>query len=217
MRGPGPAPTFPPDPMSDRSELPPDPSGPGPAGAESDDAVLVERARSGEVEAFEALARRHHDRVWRVVWRMVGDEAEEAVQQVFLTAQRTLASLPGEMDFSTWLLRIASSQAQGSVTRRRSARQRSSSDTPRGDLALAASGDSPHRPLRPEVTEALLRDCVERLHGDLRAVIAVQLEGAVYEQIAQVVAAPVWTVRSRIFRARQALASCVLEKRAGRG
>jgi RNA polymerase sigma-70 factor (ECF subfamily) len=180
------------------------------------DAALVEQARQGDAGAFEALVRRHHAQVWRVVWRMVrqDQDAADIVQETFVAARRSLGELEGETSLAGWLLRIASSKARSFVRPRRAGRSPRPlvSDPPeeRGER------DAPERPLPPELTQALLEECVDRLDRDLLAAIAIQLEGVGYEEVARVLSVPVWTVRSRVFRARQALGSCVLGKRGGR-
>jgi RNA polymerase sigma-70 factor (ECF subfamily) len=178
------------------------------------EAALVERARSGEAAAFEALVRLHHDRVWRVVWRIVRHDAdtEEAVRQTFRTARAALGELPEATAPSTWLLRIAVHAAQEAVKpgRRVGQRLRLAGEDP-------APGEGTDRPLRPEQTQAILEECMGTLDLELLVPIAVHLEGTSYDEVSRVVQVPVWTVRSRVFRARQALGGCLRRKRGGRG
>jgi RNA polymerase sigma-70 factor (ECF subfamily) len=186
---------------------------PSPDAGHPDEPALVGRAREGDGPAFETLVRRHHARLWRVVWRMVGPEqADEAMQDVIATARETLSSYQGEPVFATWLLRIAATRTQQPVTRRRAGAAKA---PPSEAQVLGAEGTD--RSLRPEALRALLEGCYERLPGELRTVLAIQLEGASYAEIAEIVAAPIWTVRTRVFRARQALANCMIERGAERG
>ena len=78
-----------------------------------DDAILVDRARAGDAEAFRALVERHSARVFRLAWRILGDEAgtEDAVQETFLRAYRSLARFDARSQFGTWLHRIAANTA----------------------------------------------------------------------------------------------------------
>jgi RNA polymerase sigma factor (sigma-70 family) len=179
-----------------------------------DEPALVERARSGEPAAFEALVRSHHDRVRRVVWRIVRHDAdtEAAVQQAFLTARAALGRLPEAAAFSTWLLGIAVHTAQEAVKPGRRIEQRlrlAGDDLPDDEAA--------DRPLRPEVTQALLDECMGTHDLEVLSPLAVHLEGTTYEEVSRIVQVPVWTFRSRIVRARQALSNCLRRKRGRRG
>lgn len=89
-------------------------------GGEDDDATLVARARAGEGDAFGRLVRRYEDRVYRLAWRIVGpDEAEDALQEAFLSAWRALPRFQGDAAFSTWLYRIATNAALMRLRKRR--------------------------------------------------------------------------------------------------
>ena len=178
----------------------PDPLDLGERVPDRDEAAWIEAARAGDATAFASLVRRHYHRVWRIVWRIVRDEqeAEAVVQEVFVTARRSLPAPGNGEPFSTWLARLATSKAGSSVQSRR----------PRV---------APDRPLKPERKREHLDRCFDRLDPELRTALAVQLEGAGYEEIARVLSIPIWTVRSRILRARLALSACMLGKRIAHG
>jgi RNA polymerase sigma-70 factor (ECF subfamily) len=164
--------------------------------------------------SFEELVRRHHARVWRLVWRIVRDDraVEQLVQEVFLTARRTHASLDKKANFSTWILGLAKSTARsfGRKPRGPAPQPPPTADAPRGEPLRG-------RPLKPEVTQAMLEDCVDVLDRDLHAALSVLTEASDYDEVAKVLSVPPGSVRSRIFRARQALASCMLRKKAAHG
>ena len=177
---------------------------------EDPDADLVARWQRGDTEAFGALVRRHEQRVFRLLVRMLGsrEEAEDAAQEAFLSLHRYGHRFRREARFSTFVYRVAVNAA---LNRRRSlgrARARERELIQR----QAAGDDLPSAPRDPEGAasgveiQARVQDALLQLPPDLRmAVILFDIEGQSYRDIAEVLSVPEGTVKSRIHRARNSL------------
>lgn len=177
-------------------------------------AADVAAAKRGDAAAFERLVRRYQRRLFAVLVRRLGrrSDAEDVLQNTFLLAWRKLDQFRGEARFSTWLTRIAMTQAT-SFGRRLDARsppqsldQRESkgatvtAPTPDPSEAAAARDESARR-------EGLVRDAIGQLPPDQRDVVVLkEFDNRSYEEIASIIDCPVGTVRSRLHRARQELA-----------
>ena len=190
--------------------------------AEADaDALLVERVKRGDARAFELLVLKYRRRIERLVARIVRDpdSVADVAQETFIRAYRALPNFRGESAFYTWLYRIAVNTAKKEAADQR--RQVVISES-----ALAQDEDDGDETSRPESTltdgetpEAVLASreiaravnaAVEELSEDLRQAVTLrEIEGLSYEEIAQVMNCPIGTVRSRIFRAREAIAQRV--------
>ncbi|WP_374584000.1 RNA polymerase sigma factor RpoE [Pseudoduganella sp.] len=172
------------------------------------DRELVERARAGERAAFDQLVARYQRRLLRLVLRLLRDqaEAEDVVQETFLKAYRALPRFRGEAAFYTWLYRIAVNGARNAILRRR---QRSG---PQGIAPSQAPAPPPEigTPESMLLSKQVMRAidaALEALPLELRtAIVLREIEGLSYEEIAQIMECPLGTVRSRIFRAREAIA-----------
>ncbi|NIP74424.1 MAG: RNA polymerase sigma factor RpoE [Gammaproteobacteria bacterium] len=181
-------------------------------GANSVDRDLVGRAQQGDKQAFEVLVRKYQHKIVKLVARYVHDptEAMDVSQEVFIKAYRALPSFRGDSAFYTWLYRIAINTAKNVLVaqeRRPPAEDIDAAEAEQfGGVAQLRELATPERmALRGEIEEAILR-ALEELPEDLRtALILCELEGMSYEEIAQAMACPVGTVRSRIFRAREAI------------
>ncbi len=174
-----------------------------------DDLTLVVRAQEGDVRAFETLARRHQDALYRVALRVLGDpaEAEDALQEALLSAWRRIDRFRGDAAFSTWMYRIVTNQCVVALRRRR--------PQPVADAGreLAAS-DSPERAAELDAELAALGRAVQDLPDDLRVCwVLRELEGLGYAQIAEVTGAGEPTVRGRIHRGRVRLTAAMREWR----
>jgi len=181
------------------------------------DAALVERVKQGDVRAFEMLVIKYQRRIERLIGRMVRDTdlVADIAQETFIRAYRALPQFRGDSAFYTWLYRIAVNTAKKALV-----------DLKRDPLvteaALASTDDddeTSRRGLEPSdmaTPEALLaskeiaatvNSAIEALSEDLRQAITLrEIEGLSYEEIADVMNCPIGTVRSRIFRAREAIA-----------
>jgi RNA polymerase sigma-70 factor (ECF subfamily) len=177
------------------------------------DQVLVERAQRGELAAFDLLVAKYRRRLFRLVSRFVHDraEAEDVVQESFIRAYRALRHFRGEAAFYTWLYRIAVNTAKSQLSA-----QGRRAHLGGGRAGARAEPDEPeHQPdfATPEAVFAskqiatTVNAAVDGLPLELRtAIVLRELEGMTYEEISEVMSCPIGTVRSRIFRAREAIA-----------
>jgi len=184
--------------------------------AEASDLSLVQRAQKGEAGGFDALVRRYQHKVVKLVMRYVRNqtEAEDIAQEAFIKAYRALPRFRGDSAFYTWLYRIAINTAKNALAAR--ARNPVQFDLDRGNGDDGdAPGDLQDRMTDTATPEALalteeiratVTAAIEQLPEDLRTAIMLrELEGLSYEEIATAMDCPVGTVRSRIFRAREAV------------
>jgi RNA polymerase sigma-70 factor, ECF subfamily len=176
------------------------------------DQQLVERVQAGDKTAFDLLVRKYQHRVLKLVGRFVSDaaEAEDVAQEAFLKAYRALASFRGDSAFYTWLYRIAINTAKNALVSNR--RRPVDFDLDLQDPeqydrhARLKEGDTPEGVLLTEEIRNVVERAMEQLPEDLRtAIVLRELEGLSYEEIAEAMDCPVGTVRSRIFRAREAI------------
>jgi RNA polymerase sigma-70 factor (ECF subfamily) len=176
------------------------------------DQQLVERVQAGDKTAFDLLVRKYQHRVLKLVSRFVSDaaEAEDVAQEAFLKAYRALASFRGDSAFYTWLYRIAINTAKNALVSNR--RRPVDFDLDLQDPeqydrhARLKEGDTPEGVLLTEEIRSVVERAMEQLPEDLRtAIVLREIEGLSYEEIAEAMDCPVGTVRSRIFRAREAI------------
>jgi RNA polymerase sigma-70 factor (ECF subfamily) len=182
------------------------------------DRSLVERAQAGDSRAFEMLVVKYQRRIERLISRMVRDAdlVQDVAQETFIRAYRALPQFRGESAFYTWLYRIAVNTAKKTLVDLKrdpvstdSARARSGEDdeTYRTDHELS-DGETPEALLASKEIAATVNAAIDALSEDLRQAITLrEIEGLSYEEIADVMNCPIGTVRSRIFRAREAIAS----------
>lgn len=172
------------------------------------DRELVERARAGERAAFDLLVARYQRRLLRLVLRLLRDpaEAEDVVQEAFLKAFRALPRFRGEAAFYTWLYRIALNGARNAILRRRQ-RGASHGVAPSQLPAPVPEIGTPESMLLSKQVMLAIDAALEALPLELRtAIVLREIEGLSYEEIAEIMECPLGTVRSRIFRAREAIA-----------
>jgi RNA polymerase sigma-70 factor, ECF subfamily len=180
------------------------------------DLLLVERVQSGDQQAFGLLVSKYQRKLLRLVMRMVRDpaEAEDVAQEAFIKAYRALPGFRGESAFYTWLYRIGVNTAKNWLMAH-GRRMPTMSDMVRdGDDAegiddgnLLRNDETPDRILMSKQIGETVNAAMDALPEDLRAAISLrEIEGLSYEEIAQVMDCPIGTVRSRIFRAREAIA-----------
>ncbi|MCA0177931.1 MAG: RNA polymerase sigma factor RpoE [Proteobacteria bacterium] len=192
------------------------PDGPARPARPDVDAPLVQRAREGDQRAFEMLVIKYQRRLERLIGRMVRDtdQVADIAQESFIRAYRALPNFRGESAFYTWLYRIAVNTARKALH-----------DARRDPLVLEASrplGDddetsapqreptdmtTPEGVLASKEIATAVNAAVEALSPDLRQAITLrEVEGLSYDEIAELMNSPIGTVRSRIFRAREAIA-----------
>ena len=182
------------------------------------DALLVERAKRGETRAFEMLVVKYQRRVQRLIARMVRDAAlvEDVAQETFIRAYRALPQFRGDSAFYTWLYRIAINTAKKALVelRRDPLVNESSLVSPEDGEEPSrvenelSDGETPEAVLASKEIAATVNAAIDALSEDLRqAIVLREIEGLSYEEIADVMNCPIGTVRSRIFRAREAIAT----------
>src|SRR5262250_2460116 len=179
------------------------------------DQQLVERAQRGDKKAFELLVAKYQRKLARLLSRFIRDpaEVEDVAQEAFIKAYRALPSFRGESAFYTWLYRIGINTAKNYLV----AMGRRAPTTTEFDSDEAESfedGDqlrdinTPENVLASKEIAATVQAAMEDLPEDLRTAIELrEIEGLSYEEIANIMNCPIGTVRSRIFRAREAIAA----------
>lgn len=182
------------------------------------DALLVDRAKRGDVRAFEMLVVKYQRRIERLVGRMVRDSdlVQDIAQESFIRAYRALPQFRGESAFYTWLYRIAVNTAKKAlmdlkrdplVLESSRAQGEDGEETSRAENELT-DGETPEALLASKEVASVVNAAIEALSEDLRQAITLrEIEGLSYEEIAEVMNCPIGTVRSRIFRAREAIAT----------
>ncbi len=178
------------------------------------DLVLVERVQAGDQEAFGLLVRKYQRKLLRLVMRMVRDpgEAEDVTQEAFIKAYRALPNFRGDSAFYTWLYRIGVNTAKNWLVahgRRMPTMTDIASNDSEGvdESILLRDDETPDRVLMSRQIGEAVNTAMDALPEDLRTAISLrEIDGLSYEEIAQVMDCPIGTVRSRIFRAREAIA-----------
>lgn len=179
---------------------------------DDNDQQLVQRVQKGDKSAFDLLVLKYQHRVLKLVGRFVNDaaEAEDVAQEAFLKAYRALPAFRGESAFYTWLYRIAINTAKNTLVsnRRRPVDFNLDLQDPEQyeRQARLKEADTPEGVLLTEEIRGVVERALAQLPEDLRtAIVLRELEGLSYEEIAEAMDCPVGTVRSRIFRAREAI------------
>jgi RNA polymerase sigma-70 factor (ECF subfamily) len=182
-------------------------------GADSSDLSLVRRVQRGERSAFDLLVLKYQHKVVKLVMRYLRDpaDAEDVAQEAFIKAYRALPKFRGDSAFYTWLYRIAINTAKNALA----ARDRSpvsyeldvhGSEDSHDMISRLKDPDTPEGLALTEEIRSTVNGAIEALPEDLRtAIVLRELEGMSYEEIAASMDCPVGTVRSRIFRAREAI------------
>ena len=179
------------------------------------DQRLVERVQRGDKQAFGLLVTKYERRLGRLVSRLVRDpgEAEDVVQEAFIKAYRALPAFRGDSAFYTWLYRIGINTAKNFLVSR-NRRETTLTDLAGDDEdasepgAYVADIATPENELLSRQVAKVVNEAMEGLPEDLRTAIQLrEIEGLSYEEIAEAMNCPIGTVRSRIFRAREAIAT----------
>ena len=179
------------------------------------DAELVERVQQGDRHAFELLVAKYQRRVLRLLSRLIRDpaEIEDVAQEAFIKAYRALPQFRGESAFYTWLYRIAVNTAknylasQGRRPRPLAGPQTDEEGESFDIEDVVEDINTPDAVLHSRQVAEAVNSAIDGLSEDLRTAITLrEIEGLSYEEIAQAMDCPVGTVRSRIFRAREAIA-----------
>lgn len=178
------------------------------------DQLLVERVQRGDKKAFELLVSKYQRKLLRLVMRLVHDhaEAEDVVQEAFIKAYRALANFRGDSAFYTWLYRIGINTAKNHlVTQGRRAPTSTDADIDAAETFADADGlrdiNTPESLLATKQIASTVNSAMSSLPEELWNAISLrEIEGLSYEEIAELMLCPIGTVRSRIFRAREAIA-----------
>jgi len=203
-----------------------------PATASDSDAMLVERTVAGDQKAFELLVIKYQRRIQRLIGRMVRDVdlVEDIAQDTFIRAYRALAQFRGEAQFYTWLYRIAVNTAKKALMELkrnptvsensfRFGQSDESDETSPLENELISS-ETPEAVLAGKEIAQMVNAAMDALPEELRQAITLrEIEGLSYEEIAEAMNCPIGTVRSRIFRAREAISGRIkplLENQSGK-
>jgi RNA polymerase sigma-70 factor (ECF subfamily) len=183
------------------------------------DAPLIERVKAGDVKAFEMLVVKYQRRIERLIGRMVRDVdlVPDIAQETFIRAYRAIPQFRGESAFYTWLYRIAVNTAKKALMElkrdplvtesARASREDDDETSSRVENELT-DGETPEAVLASKQIASAVNFAIEALSDDLRQAITLrEIEGLSYEEIAELMNCPIGTVRSRIFRAREAIAT----------
>jgi len=180
---------------------------------DTSDLSLVRRVQRGDKGAFDALVLKYQHKVVKLVMRYVRNpaEAEDVAQEAFIKAYRALPQFRGESAFYTWLYRIAINTAKNAVVSRDRSPVEFDLDAQNSDEAYDMQGrlkdsETPEGLVLTDEIRTTVNSAIDALPEDLRtAIVLRELEGLSYEEIAAAMGCPVGTVRSRIFRAREAI------------
>ena len=182
------------------------------------DNQLVERVLQNDSRAFTLLVLRYQHKVLGLISRFVKDphEAEDVAQEAFIKAYRALPSFRGESAFYTWLYRIAVNSAKNYLVSR--GRRPPSTDVDMDDAELIDDTstlrdvETPDATMEKEDLQRIINKAIDNLPEELRTAFTLrEFSGLSYEDITEIMDCPVGTVRSRIFRAREAIDKCVRE------
>ncbi|TKB46182.1 RNA polymerase sigma factor RpoE [Thalassotalea mangrovi] len=176
------------------------------------DQILVKQVQNGDKNAFNLLVQKYQQKVMNLVSRYIKNQADVAdvTQEAFIKAYRAIGSFRSESAFYTWLYRIAVNTAKNHLSA--GSRKPPGSDIEVEDAQMYDSGEalrenaSPERMILTDEIRQLIFTTIEQLPEELRTAINLrELDGLSYEEIANIMECPVGTVRSRIFRARDAV------------
>jgi len=181
-------------------------------GEADNDRLLVERVQKGDKRAFDLLIRKYQHKIISVISRYVSDwsECQDVAQEAFIRAYRAIGNFRGDAQFYTWVYKIAINTAKNYLV---SQGRRPPKDDIAVDDAMQLDGGAwlkdratpEHELLRQEIEQTVF-DTVEQLPEELRTAITLrEVDGLSYEEIAERMRCPIGTVRSRIFRARDAI------------
>jgi RNA polymerase sigma-70 factor (ECF subfamily) len=179
------------------------------------DAELVARVQNGDKRAFDLLVLKYQRKILRLLSRMLRDQSdiEDVMQEAFIKAYRALPQFRGDSAFYTWLYRIAINTARNwlsSQGRRPSSPNFAQNEEGEtfNEIDNLIDNNTPESVLASQEIAASVNATIEELPQELRtAIVLREIEGLSYEEIAQAMDCPIGTVRSRIFRAREAIAT----------
>ena len=193
------------------------------------DLLLVERSVAGDQKAFELLVIKYQRRIQRLIGRMVRDVdlVEDIAQETFIRAYRALAQFRGDAQFYTWLYRIAVNTAKKALMdmkRNPTVSENAFKSTDDDETSVfeneLTTSETPDAVLASKEIAEMVNSAMEALPEELRQAITLrEIEGLSYEEISEAMSCPIGTVRSRIFRAREAISQRIkplLENQSGK-
>ena len=186
-----------------------------------DDGVLVSSSQKGDLNAFELLVNRHQKRMFNIAFRLTGDydEACEVVQDAFVSAHKNIRTFRGQAKFTTWLTAITVNLSKNRLKQMKSRQSHvafSLDDPVQTDDGQVAV-DPPSK--EPSILERLIKrdvqsqvqDCIKTLEPDFREVLVLRdMQDFSYEEIGSMLKVREGTVKSRLFRAREAIKDCLM-------
>ena len=182
------------------------------SGPDLTDAELVARVQQGDKRAFDLLVLKYQHRIIALISRFLKNrsEVDDVAQEAFIKAYRALPNFRGDAQFYTWLYRIAINTAKNFLSARKRRPLVAISDDMSAeqlaDITGLTDNDSPERLLATEQMKQIIHATIAELPEELRAALLLrEHDGLSYEEIAEVMDCPIGTVRSRIFRAREAV------------
>jgi RNA polymerase sigma-70 factor (ECF subfamily) len=185
-----------------------------------DDLEYVSLCKKGDADAFEVLVRRHEKRMFNIAYRVIGnyDEAGEVVQDAFIAAYKNIKGFKGEARFTTWLYAICINLSRNRLKRLKTRHYREGRSlddpimTPDGELLADPPSSEPSAldKLEARDVQQKVQLCINALDAEFREVIVLRdIQGFSYEEISAMLKKPVGTVKSRLFRAREAMRACL--------
>ncbi len=180
--------------------------------AMENDRQLVEKVQAGDKRAFDLLVLKYQHKIFLLISRYISDshEIQDVAQEAFIKAYRALPNFRGDSAFYTWLYRIAANTAKNYLLSR--SRRPPETDVEVADAEYYESGaalrdvDTPESQLFGDELKMVVNQAIDALPVDLRSAVTLrEFDGLSYEAIADIMDCPVGTVRSRIFRAREAI------------
>lgn len=188
-----------------------------------EDLKLITSCQNGNVQAFEALVEKYQKKMLNLAYRMIGDyeEACEVVQDAFVSAYKAIKKFRGEARFSTWLHSIVVNHSKSRLQQMRTRVQRegTSIDDPvqneegSSPREFPSSNPSAAEELEKKDVQAAVQECIESLDLDFREVLVLRdVQGCSYDEIRDILKIPDGTIKSRLFRARNAVKDCLKRK-----
>ncbi len=180
------------------------------------DQALVARVQAGDKQAFNVLAQKYQHKILKLISRYIHDQTEalDVAQETFIKAYRALPNFRGDSSFYTWLYRIGLNTAKNhlaALSRRLPDSDIDAQDAERYDIdSRLKDHDSPEALAMRDEIERTIFAAMEELPEDLHTAITLrEFKGLTYEEVAEVMDCPIGTVRSRIYRAREAIDKCL--------
>src|SRR5499427_1194417 len=201
------------EPIRPKGNQPDPPAEAAPETPQVDEAVLVKRARRGDLEAYDELVRRYQERIYATVYHMTSnhEDANDLAQEAFIKAFQALKSFKGGSSFYTWVYRIAVNKTINFLKQRKNKAHMSLDDLDFNaehdpDLVALVSDKTPRREVNLAELHEKLNAAMQKLSEPHRLVVTLHdVQGLSHEEIAEIMECNIGTVRSRLFYARQQL------------